>query len=41
MPVEQLLFFEPYFGLGRELIQELFEHRDERVPEAFLAQLAK
>ena len=42
LPVEQLLFFEPYFGLGRELIQELFEQNpEERVPEAFLAQLAK
>ena len=42
LPVEQLLFFEPYFGLGRELIQELFEkHPEERVPESFLAQLAK
>ena len=42
LPVEQLLFFEPYFGLGRELIQELFEQNpEERVPEAFLVQLAK
>ena len=42
LPVEQLLFFEPYFGFGRELIQELFEqHPEERVPESFLAQLAK
>ena len=42
LPVEQLLFFEPYFGLRRELIQELFKQDpEERVPEAFLAQLAK
>ena len=41
LPVEELLFFEPYFGFGRELIQELFEQQEERVPESFLAQLAK
>ena len=42
LPVEELLFFEPYFGFHRELIQELFEKDpEERVPEDFLARLAK
>ena len=41
--IEQLLFFDPYFGIGRELLTELFNEDNAciAVPERFLAEFAE
>ena len=42
IPIEELLYFEPYANFGRELLEELFSanNKDVRVPEEFLMRLA-
>ena len=41
--IEQLLYFEPYVGVRKEVLEVLFrpENRDTRVPEEVLSQLAE
>ena len=43
VPIEELLFFEPYVGIGGELLIELFNEDNacRSVPEAFLAKFAE